>query len=605
MAGIADPVRSLGAAPLGLTGDRTAVVREAGGLRWVADARYADRILGPQGDAWLCRVREGQARIVKKGPHRVVYRVEDDDLVYYVKHNLAPDWQTLVRHWLRPSKAFSEFRRLKEVAARGIGTVEPLAFAEPRRRFGNGESILVTRALENVEPLDVFLSDTYRRLPRGLQSRVRMNLAESLGSWVAHLHRAGIRHDDFHAGNILVRLAEEGRIDLFLVDLNAVRVGKALSWNASRDNLVILNRWFSLRASRADRLRFWRTYYAERFQGAQADLPAPERADRMALDLERLTLTSNLVFWKRRDRRCLQNNRYYRRVRGPGVVGHVVNDLDAATVQALKNDPDAPFRHPEVPLLKDSRSTTVTELDILVGGVPRRVIYKRFRLTSAVDPLESLVRRPPALRSWIFGQGFCERGLPTARPLAVFHRTRLGLMQEGYLITERIDNAQNLLQFLQDAAHLEPGERAKQIRRKIRQVAQVLRELHRRRLTHRDLKAHNVLVSKAPRELTGVGSSASLGLMPTAPSDIWIIDLVGVELHRRLRWARKIQNLARLNVSFFAHPSLSRTDKLRFLRDYLQWNLVGKGRWKTWWRAVEQATWAKVARNRRRGRPLH
>lgn len=605
MAGIADPVRSLGAAPLGLTGDRTAVVREAGGLRWVAEARYADRILGPQGDAWLCRVREGRARIVKKGPHRVVYRVEDDDLVYYVKHNLAPDWQTLMRHWLRPSKAFSEFRRLKEVADRGIGTVEPLAFAEPFRRFGNGESILVTRALENVEPLDVFLSETYRGLPRSLQPRVRMNLAESLGVWVAHLHRAGIRHDDFHAGNILVRLADEGRLELFLVDLNAVRVGKALSWTSSRANLVILNRWFSLRASRADRLRFWHAYFEERFRGPRADLPAPEGADTLALSIERRTLLSNLEFWKHRDRRCLQNNRYYRRVRGPGVVGHVVTDLDPEIVQALKKDPDGPFRDSATPLLKDSRSSTVTELEIRVGGVPRKVIYKRFRVTNPLEPVESLMRRPPAMRSWIFGQGFCERGLPTARPLAVFHRRSLGLLHEGYLITERIDNAQNLLQFLQDAHGLEPRQRARQIRRKIRQVAQVLREMHRRRLTHRDLKAHNLLVSKDPRQLTGVGSSAGLGLMPTAPSDIWVIDLVGVEQHRRLRWSRKIQNLARLNVSFFAHPALSRTDRLRFLRDYLQWNLVGKGRWKAWWRAVEQATLAKVARNRRRGRPIH
>ena len=65
-----------------------------------------------------------------------------------------------------------------------------------------------------------------------------------------------------------------------------------------------------------------------------------------------------------------------------------------------------------------------------------------------------------------------------------------------------------------------------------------------------------------------------------------------------------MQNLARLHTSFRDHPALTRTDKLRFLRVYLQWGLFGRERWKGWWRAVAEATQAKVARNARSGRPL-
>ena len=98
--------------------------------------------------------------------------------------------------------------------------------------------------------------------------------------------------------------------------------------------------------------------------------------------------------------------------------------------------------------------------------------------------------------------------------------------------------------------------------------------LHQRRLSHRDLKAANLLVRREP--------SGALTL--------WFIDLVGVVRHRRLGRSRRVQNLARLHTSFRNHPAITRTDKLRFLRTYLRWGLRGKHGWKAWWRLIEAAT---------------
>jgi hypothetical protein len=49
---------------------------------------------------------------------------------------------------------------------------------------------------------------------------------------------------------------------------------------------------------------------------------------------------------------------------------------------------------------------------------------------------------------------------------------------------------------------------------------------------------------------------------------------------------------------------LTRTDRLRFLRTYLQFHLVGRAGWKRWWRAVDAATRIKVERNAQSGRVL-
>ncbi|MBV9124151.1 MAG: phosphotransferase [Planctomycetes bacterium] len=607
---------------------------------------YRDQLVGPDGlrlEEWL---RTGQARVVKQGPHRAVYRVELPDLTCYLKHNLLHNTRAWLRQWIRPSKARMEYQRALALAQRQVPTVVPLALGERCPRWGPGESYLITRSLEDTVPLQHFLESILPALPAPRRTRVRQALAEALGRFMAGLHAAGVVHHDLHCGNLLVRLNEKDWPLLFLVDLHTVRLGPPLSWRARRANLVVLNRWFLIRSSRTDRLRFWRAYTDDkvtRWQGDKVNasgqrLPrsigsvtlspchlvtlsssaATLFRDR-CLDLEERTQVSNAHFWRRRDRRCLEKNRYFRKVRAPGVVGHAVADLDGATLTELLADPDAPFHRPGILLRKDSRSSTVAEFDVPVAGRRCRVIYKRFRVTSWTDPWAALVRRTPALRSWVSGHSLRERCLPTPRPLAVLHRHR-GLYQEGYLLMEKVPQAVDLHEFLTRLGSLEGACRRVLLRRHIAHLAILIRDLHQRSLAHRDLKASNILVQEpeqfSPRPCTrgrGVGGEGveeesrtdCQSVLPNPGEPLfWLIDLVGVTRHGRVSRRRRLRNLARLHVSFFRHPALTRTDKLRFLRVYLQWGLRGKQGWKSWWREMERATLAKVARNLRRGRPL-
>jgi heptose I phosphotransferase len=212
----------------------------------------------------------------------------------------------------------------------------------------------------------------------------------------------------------------------------------------------------------------------------------------------------------------------------------------------------------------------------------------------------ALVRTSAALRSWVQGQALRERALPTARPLAVLHRHRRGLPGEGYLLTERIPEAVELSRFVAKLGEQTVATRQPVVRRLIEQVARLVRELHRRNLSHRDLKATNLLVQALrPGDTL---SAADFG--DPSFGRLWLIDLVGVRRHRKLGRSRKVQNLARLHASFYQSPLLARTNKLRFLRVYLQWGLFGQAGWKDWWQEIEQATHAKIERNRRSGRPL-
>src|SRR5262249_24555724 len=159
-------------------------------------------------------------------------------------------------------------------------------------------------------------------------------------------------------------------------------------------------------------------------------------------------------------------------------VGHAVTEVAAADLAELVRDPDAPFRQPGVRVLKESASATVIEMEFPVNGQPRRVVYKRFRVTSWKDPIASLFRPTPALRSWIHGQGFRERGLPTARPFLVLHRCKAGMYQEGYLLTEKIDHADDLHGCLRSLDAVPAAQRMKLLRSLIERVARTIRALH-------------------------------------------------------------------------------------------------------------------------------
>ena len=201
---------------------------------------------------------------------------------------------------------------------------------------------------------------------------------------------------------------------------------------------------------------------------------------------------------------------------------------------------------------------------------PRPVILKRFNIRRGHEPLKNMFRRSPALRSWITGHSLRDRWLPSPRPLAVFHRTRRGCPAEGYLLTEKVPDAIDL----SDSAS----------RGTLEKLARTVRAMHDRGVSHRDLKAPNVLLERGEEPM--------------------LIDLVGVQTRVRVAFRQRAKELARLNASFLASPDVRHADRLRFLRTYLSAGPRRPETWKTWWAAVAGATVAKVAKNRRSGRPL-
>ncbi|MGH7140543.1 MAG: hypothetical protein ACREHD_32820, partial [Pirellulales bacterium] len=101
-------------------------------------------VLGPDGlrlGQWL---RDGQARLVKHGPRRAVYRVAAAGGTLFIKHYRCRRWWEAVGHLLRRSPSRREFDRARVALARQIPTAEPIGWLESRRAGMARDNFLVT-----------------------------------------------------------------------------------------------------------------------------------------------------------------------------------------------------------------------------------------------------------------------------------------------------------------------------------------------------------------------------------------------------------------------------------------------------------------------------
>jgi serine/threonine protein kinase len=558
---------------------------------WVrAGSPWRDRLLGPAGlrlDEWRAA---GCLDTVKSGPHRIVYRVALPEGSLYIKHYLVPNRRAKYRQWFRRGKGRNEGKRSRQLADVGVPTIWPIALGEQRKRKFLFENYLVTPEIADTIPLDEFAMHELPGWPEPRRSRVRRKLAIALGVITARLHDAGFLHIDFHPGNILVRFPTPDEPELVMLDLDALRRRKRVDWKAACQNLALLNHFFWVRSSRTDRRRFLEQYRRNR-RGPVEDVGEAAR------QIEGATRAWAERLWRRWGRRCRSSNKYFEALSGERSWGVASRDLDPEAFRRIMDDPDGPFRDPAAVVIKDSRTTRVAETTMIVRGRPTAVIYKRFNRKKWLDPIFNLFRPARAWRSWQAGQDLVSRGIPTPQNLAYVERRPYGrnrwlrfLTHETYLVTVKEEAAVDLATYINAMLPALPHDlRRARIRRLTAALAGLVRSLHERSLSHRDLKAANILI-----RTDAIDGEDRLSL----------IDLVGVRLRHPLPRDRRVQNLARLAISLESAPGTTRTDALRFLRLYLPWGLSPLNDWKAFWRSIERAMRAKRSRNCRRGRPL-
>jgi serine/threonine protein kinase len=563
---------------------------------WWIREEWFDKLAGPHGLRWQEWKAAHRLRVVKDGPHRTVYHVDLGETGVYVKHYRVPDFRARLRQWFRRGKARNEGGKALRLASIGVRTFTPLALGEQRKRGFLYENYLVTEEIPNVEPLDRFLESILPRFNADRQTRIRRQISDALAQLCACLHESGYMHCDFHPGNILIHLTENDEPRLYLIDLDAVRYrGVGLSSAEIRDNLAQLNNYFWSRSSRSERLRFLEEYV--KYSGNHNPVSPLEMA-KFAQSIEKATRTWAERLWRRWAKRGLSTNKYFKTFRDKNTWGVFSRIFQREHLREIVEDPERLIFSEGSKILKHSRSSTVAEVTLRTSDGPRRVIVKKIPTYKPRDFWFGWLRTPRCLRAWKAAGHLVARDVPTPRPLGYLVRGwpwLPGFMTRRYpAVTYTImDRPEGMVQLEDHLRHIlatVPIDRRREvIDRSSVALAKAVRKLHAMSLSHRDMKAANILVQARPD-----GSFDHVS---------WI-DLVGVTLEHPLPYRNRVQNLARLAISVKSKNLLTNAGALRFLKTYLPLAFMPRNSWKKMWRDVVAEMRHKSDRNIRIGRPL-
>lgn len=572
---------------------------ERDGTTWVTRGGF-DTILTNIPDAeWASPAAQGW-EMVKKNGAREVWRATIAGRAYYLKYYQRDSWRGAIKSFISGDAAQAEWRGGLFAMQNGIPAARPVALTSRIAREGRIWALLVSEAIEPAQGLDEFWLSIQSDENIRRRREDTGHLIEILAELIARAHQAGFEHLDMHAANILIQPLAPRRYRAVLIDLHSARLSTPLSGAAVVRNLAQLNQWFAKHSSLGDRLRFMRAYLRWRNEFEHVFPHARQ------LDHSFEALSAALMhgarrhadrLWAQRDRRIGRNGRYFARLRlGNGWRGvacvtskRAVAESRASGLLLTREWWNKQLANPEALLgadaarLKNSHSAQVARCTLDHPDGPLDVIVKRPIARNFWRSLRSILGLSRAMRGFRIGHALLHRDLGAARPLAALER-RSGLFRRDcLLLTETVGDASDL------PAHLKTESAAFSPRAWLRHKCELtnllvrhLRRLHERGFVHRDCKAENILVRRDPLTL------------------LWI-DMDGLRRAPQRSRAAELRALTRLHVSLLSVPSLTRTDRARFLKAYCAGYGVDESEWRRVWREMAGLTVQKLrAREKRR-----
>ena len=252
----------------------------------------------------------------------------------------------------------------------------------------------------------------------------------------------------------------------------------------------------------------------------------------------------------------MRTNKYFRRVNVSGFRGHTVRGRWEVHHEVFRNVPTGGLGLPEGKVLKDSRTTKLWEQKLDFGPGWPTIVAKRYNRRNGLRLLKTFCRRSRALHNWKMAYALEVRHVPAVRALAVYEKKSLGLTLESVLVTRKVEGTENLHEFImrEFSGTLSSGK--ERLRRRMTcKLARLVRLLHDRGFSHRDLKFTNILVR------VGEGGEPSI--------DFTLIDFDGLRQRRWVSARQRARDLARLGAEFAGTDAVRAKDRVRFLKEYL------------------------------------
>ncbi len=422
--------------------------------------------------------------------YKLVVRFNNVDTCLYLKEHLSRGILDTIKHIIRPGRAKRAFDASLMLQNNGFDAPVVIALLERRLGLFRTGGVLITKEVENAEPILKSLTDSCPNRDSALDRR--RNLIAGFGQTIGQMHADGIFHGDLRAGNIMVR-DEKNNWRFFFLDNERTRKFRKLPARLRVRNLVQLQISSTAIIGNTDRMRFYKKYLVEntmsRMEGRK---PAKKVFKKTIRRLRGRTEIGN------RSNKYLQTNDEFLRIENDRYLAVFDRSLcEGAEPFDLIEKTDA--------LMDDGKvikSDTTTFLS-LVSWNNKEVVIKRYNHKGLIHSLRHTIKGSRAKRSWLNGQLLTLLNIPTPKPLAFIEQRKGLLLWKSYLVTEYVP-AQKLCDFLRDDRI--SGQEKKETAERLRRLLDKLGEY---RITHGDLKPTNILITRNGPVLTDLDAMKS------------------------------------------------------------------------------------------------
>lgn len=410
-----------------------------GGAHWQIGRTWVPLLIADGAPDWFSLENDDRARLVKRGHLRQTWRVELGCRTVYAKTYNGGSVLSVVKRCVLGDPGKREWLRARKALDRGVATVLPIAVGRRRDRASVVQSVFLTEGVESA----VTLSDAWQALgsKRLGDARERSDVSvgrakeviESVASMVASAHERGFLQGDGHPGNILLHQASAG-VEALLVDSGNAIVGRhSVSFSRAANSIAQLNHYFRRRATRAQRLRFLRSYLGWR-PSVEAAAPPGELIRKWAAEVASCTSKHGRRLACKRDRRLRRNGKYFRFLQlDGGWTARVVLHLERRHAYP---EPDVPNRSAEdwvriiASVLKNRANKHSSEERV----VDRDVCAEFVRMSSVGERLRCSLGVSPHLARFLDCHARRHRDLSVPLVLGYLEHRRTGLVDATALI---------------------------------------------------------------------------------------------------------------------------------------------------------------------------
>jgi len=222
--------------------------------------------------------------------------------------------------------------------------------------------------------------------------------------------------------------------------------------------------------------------------------------------------------------------------------------------QALSAGEKSLQEHYKLTPVLSSRTSRVYKFSTSFNGTERLIYFKQYLFRSNWDFIKHLVRPSRARRAFKASLILGKNGFEAPVIIAVGECKTSFLDRENFLVTVEVEGAKKIYQFIPNKTDDLTKEQLGAKRRLLRAFGQTVGRMHAAGIFHGDLRLGNIL---AKEENNGW--------------HFFLIDNERTRKFRRLPSRLRLKNLVQVNM--LNSDGITKTDRMRFFKSYLQKNV--------------------------------